>query len=555
MIVAMSHVSFYRKYRSETFETLVGQQHIVQTLTNAISTDRLSHAYIFSGPRGTGKTSTARILAKTLNVTEGQTFQDCPICLKISQGTSVDVIEIDAASNTGVDNIRELNEQVNFVPVECTYKVYIIDEAHMLSVGAFNALLKTLEEPPEKTVFVLATTEPHKIPITIHSRCQSLNFRRLTHTEIIEHLQFVSEQESISLSSGAAMMIAQNSDGCMRDALSLLDQLYSFKGAQIEQTDVQSLLGSIDQSLLLKIMNDILGGNSEGLVETFKLAFDDGVNTTQLCEDLMVLSQTLVYLKSGCDATFQLDEDYLEKLKGMIQESQLSRLVGILEGIAKIQVELKWFPNPEVLLQVHCLLLAQGPSPVQVPISRSADQAPSLVDSKLEKPILPSAPPIQKEPASSPPPQQQPKKSEALPTQSTSTSDHKGSWSKVLKKIESEKRTVYTLLHGSFIHHNYGHKIDLVIDQEFPFFLKKLTEASVYDYLLKCVQSEFPSCATVHFLLKNDPVLTQGSATSSSSGDQTASTSNDTAPVSDVPKISKTINQIVQLFEGELVSS
>ena len=218
--------TLYRKYRSNTLTDLVGQQHVVKTLKNAMSLDRLSHAYIFSGPRGTGKTSTARILAKMVNATT-EDINSCNICQKIATGNCVDVIEIDAASHTGVDHMRQLTDQVHFMPVEASVKVFIIDEVHMLSTGAFNALLKTLEEPPENILFILATTELHKIPATIQSRAQTLTFRPIKPSEIKAHIQFVCEQESVQIDDAALTKVIDHANGGMRDALSLLDQLIS----------------------------------------------------------------------------------------------------------------------------------------------------------------------------------------------------------------------------------------------------------------------------------------------------------------------------------------
>jgi len=261
----MSYQVIARKYRPQVFEDVVGQGLITDTLKNAILTERVAHGYIFSGARGVGKTTTARILAKALNCAHGPTVTpcgECPSCREIAAGNSIDVMEIDAASNRGIDEIRELRENVRYLPARDRYKIFIIDEAHMLTTEAFNALLKTLEEPPPRSLFILATTEPHKLPSTIQSRCQHFSFRLLDYQEIFSRLQWICAQENIKADEGALSAVTQAAEGSMRDGLSLLDQVIASCG-NLEETRVRQVLGVVPTQLLNNMMEAIHAGDSQ----------------------------------------------------------------------------------------------------------------------------------------------------------------------------------------------------------------------------------------------------------------------------------------------------
>ena len=279
-----------RKYRPGTFDDVIGQSHVVRTLVNSIATKRIAQAYLFSGTRGVGKTTVARILAKALNCERGQTGTPCSACsncLEIAQGTSVDVMEIDGASNTSVDDVREIRENVKFAAFRGKYRVYIIDEVHMLSNSAFNALLKTLEEPPPHVVFIFATTEIHKIPATILSRCQHYNFRRIARTEIVERLRHVVEQDKIVIEERSLMALARASEGSMRDGLSLLDQAVAFGGKTIVHTDLEALLGAVPQELVRAMIQAITAQESAAALRVLAQLLDQGHDLRAYCAEVV----------------------------------------------------------------------------------------------------------------------------------------------------------------------------------------------------------------------------------------------------------------------------
>jgi DNA polymerase III subunit gamma/tau len=333
-----------RKYRPGTFHDVIGQPHVVQTLVNAITTKRIAQAYLFSGTRGVGKTTVARILAKALNCEQGPTGMPCGTCVnctEIAQGHSVDVIEIDGASNTSVDDVREIRENVKFTPFKGAYRVYIIDEVHMLSNSAFNALLKTLEEPPSHVVFIFATTEIHKIPATILSRCQHYNFRRIAKTEIIARLRHVAGQDGIELEERSLAALARASEGSMRDGLSLLDQAVAFGGKSIVHAELETLLGAVPQELLRSLIQAIISQDSAAALRTLSQLIEGGHDLRAYCADvveylrnLLVVSVTpsqewSVLIEASADDLAQLAADkvsltpeYIQKLFALFTQAE-----------------------------------------------------------------------------------------------------------------------------------------------------------------------------------------------------------------------------------------
>ena len=353
----MAYVALYRRWRPQNFDTLVGQQPVKQALTNALTSGRIAHAYLFAGPRGTGKTSTARILAKALNCEHGPTPNpcgECDNCRRIAEGSSMDVFEIDAASNRGIDEIKALRDQLAFTPVDCRYKVYIIDEVHMLTTEAFNALLKTLEEPPSHVIFILATTDPHKIPATIHSRCQRFDFRRVTVEEIVQHLAMVAQGSGLEADEDALRLIAIQSEGGMRDALSLLDQC-GVMAKKITAVTVREVLGIVGREALRALVEAI--GHQDVPLALSQLAalLEQGKDVRQIVTELIEYLRALLLFK----AVPQYNEVYLtdtaSNLESLAALYTSDRIMASEERLHAALVELRGTMRPRITAEL-CLL-------------------------------------------------------------------------------------------------------------------------------------------------------------------------------------------------------
>ena len=360
---SMAYVALYRKWRPETFKDLVGQEHISRTLSNAITSGRIGHAYLFSGPRGTGKTSTAKILARALNCEHGPTPDpcgQCEPCRKIGDGSSMDVFEIDAASNRGIDEIRDLRETVNFAPVDGKYKVYIIDEVHMLTTEAFNALLKTLEEPPAHVVFILATTEAHKVPPTIQSRCQRYDFRRITVAEIESRLTHIVREMGLEAEAEALSMIALQADGGLRDALSILDQCASLSEGTVTADRVRRILGLVGHEWIYKLTVALAGRKTQEILTILAELLQEGQDLKQILVELILhLRSLMIYQAAGALEDMDL---YEEKQDALEEQSKLFPAEKIMQMIGRLHEalsELKWSPQPRITVEVALLSLCR----------------------------------------------------------------------------------------------------------------------------------------------------------------------------------------------------
>ena len=361
----MSYTALYRKFRPDSFQDVKGQDAIVRTLKNQIRAQRIGHAYLFCGTRGTGKTTVAKILAKAVNCEhpiDGSPCNECETCRAIAAGTSMNVIEIDAASNNGVDNIREIREEVAYSPTSGRYKVYIIDEVHMLSIGAFNALLKTLEEPPSYVIFILATTEAHKIPITILSRCQRYDFKRIARTTIVDRLQELMDEEQVEVEEKALRYIAKKGDGSMRDALSLLDQCIAFYlGEKLTYEHVLDVLGAVDTDEFSKLLREILDGDVTQVILHLENMIMQGRDLSQLVTDFTWYLRNLLLLKSSDNMEDVLDvsAENLEQLKeeaAMVRDDTLMRYIRIF---SELQNQIKYAGFKRVMLEVALIKLCR----------------------------------------------------------------------------------------------------------------------------------------------------------------------------------------------------
>ena len=427
----MSYLALARKWRPRTFDEVVGQPTVTRTLKNALATGRIGHAFLFAGARGVGKTTTARILAKALNCARGEgpapePCGECSSCVEIAAGSSLDVQEIDGATNNSVDQVRELRESARYNPARDRFKVWIIDEVHMLSTGAFNALLKTLEEPPPRVKFIFATTEYHKIPDTILSRCQQHEFRLIPARELVAHLRQVADGEKINVSDEALSRIARTAEGSARDALSLFDQVLAFSGVEVRDEDVSALLGLIDRELLFRASQAVAQGDSRGVIELAEALAEYGADYRNFNRELLLHFRDLLLARLSRDGAQLLahalpeERERLAALAGRFSEEDLLRAIDVL---TKAETDLRWAQDPRVTLELALLKLVQmrrlmpfaelvarverlgggSVSPVPVPVPAPAPaQRPAPARTAAVPAAAPSAPPAPAEPSRAP---------------------------------------------------------------------------------------------------------------------------------------------------------
>jgi DNA polymerase III subunit gamma/tau len=437
----VSYQVFARKYRPQTFDDLVGQTHVTRTLKNAVEQNRLAHAYLFVGPRGIGKTSTARILAKALNCVKGPTVTPCGVCdscKEIAGGNSLDVLEIDGASNNGVEQVRELRDNVRYAPSKGRFKIYIIDEVHMLTSAAFNALLKTLEEPPAHVKFIFATTEPQKVLPTILSRCQRFDLHRIPANLIAQHLQFIAGKEKIALDPAAAHAIAKGADGGLRDAESMLDQLVAFCGEKIEEPDVLNVFGFTSEQTVAQFTEKILRGDTPGALELLHSEADNGKDMMKLMSDLISYLRDLLVGKVKPEALADdLNPDLQKSLETQAGLIETDRLLELIDQFAATEGRMKWAPNKRLHFEVAVIKAIQTLN--QVTLNEVIENLAALRDGK--QPVGRDSVEPKRTPAKSVPEKvSQPEL--ATPSQTSPSIDPTEAWKKTVEKVRATRRLI-----------------------------------------------------------------------------------------------------------------
>ncbi len=398
----MAHQSLYRTYRPQCFDDVVGQEHVTRTLRNAVAEGAVAHAYLFCGPRGTGKTTTARILAKALDCEKGPTpdpDNTCEQCREITEGRHPDVYELDAASRTGVDALRdEVISKVNYAATRGGYKVYIIDEVHMLSTSAFNALLKTLEEPPPKTVFVLCTTHPQKVPETIHSRCQRFDFRRISTEDIVKRLDYIAGLEGIAVEPGSLTLVARHAAGSMRDAIGTLDQLAAFTGKSVTVADVEGLLGEVDTAQLFRAVDLISQRDVAGLFDLVSGLVESGHDVPEFVRALTSHVRDLYVTSASGETAGLVDHTAAdaERLRAQVALFDLDRLSRLLDELGRLSAQLRWAPDARLALEVSLARIARPVS--DLTLESLAERVASLESGKAiaTRPAANAAAPVSK---------------------------------------------------------------------------------------------------------------------------------------------------------------
>lgn len=461
--------ALYRRFRPRTFDEVLGQEHVTVTLKNQIKNNNIGHAYVFSGTRGTGKTSTAKIFARAVNCIDsidGNPCNSCEVCVGLMDESIMDVIEMDAASNTGVDDVREIREKVKYPPSKGRYKVYIIDEVHMLSKGAFNALLKTLEEPPSHLIFILATTEVEKLPQTILSRCQRFDFKRLTTNTIVHHLGNICDEIGLKVEEKALRLIGRNSDGAMRDALSLLDQCISFSEGMLTYDDTLSILGIANEDLIFNLVDYIIDGDLDMVLQKLNEIIQDGKDINQLIKDLIIHFRNLMIGKTALNPLDIIDYDE-DTVKRYVEQSKGMSLYYILNGLQALndgENRAKWSAQPRIILEMTMVKLIELKD--ELSLIERVERLEKIVESGYVKEVSTTKKDLVKPKESTPVKAKKIKKEKSEESIKANIVDDgkdisfehiKGEWNKVLQKIKKQRiGTQALLMEGKLVNYNNG---------------------------------------------------------------------------------------------------
>ena len=502
----MSYIVLARRWRPQLFEDVVGQEHITQTLIKAVETERIGHAYLFTGPRGIGKTSTARILAKALNCHKGlgpKPCNKCPSCKEISEGMSIDVLEIDGASNRGIDEIRELRANVKFAPARDRLKIYIIDEVHMLTPEAFNALLKTLEEPPEHVKFIFATTAPHKIPLTIISRCQRFDFRRISIPDITKHLKKILKAEKVKAADDALFAIARNASGSMRDAESVLDQLISFSEGEIKSDDVDALLGLVDQETFLSLGKTVIENDTVSALTVVDRIINEGKDINQFIISWQQYWRDVLMMKMGSAGLVELPEPSRKQLAEQADQLSEDNIFRIMEILSRTAQVLRMSASSRIPVEIAVAELTQagGKKPEEKPpLPKTETPAPEKppVRKTAQEPVsqtAETAAPIQE---STPPP-------DTAAAAAISLGEVVTKWPLVLENVKKEKlMTSAFLVEGKPIQVDNG-KIAVAFGEDFTFHRDSCTRKENKTLIEKALREVFNSKFKLHCVTEDTP--------------------------------------------------
>ena len=503
--------ALYRRYRPKNFKELLGQDHITTTLKNQIKNDNIGHAYLFSGTRGTGKTSAAKIFARAVNCLDsqdGEPCNKCKNCLEILGETTVDVMEMDAASNNSVNDIRELREKVIYPPTDIKKKVYIIDEVHMLSPSAFNAFLKTLEEPPRHLVFILATTEPERLPQTILSRCQRFDFKRIQTGDIIKNMRMITDELEVQVEDDVLSLIARNSDGAMRDALSLLDQCVSFSEKHIKYEDAIDLLGITNSDIIFKLVDNIIEGNLEESLNTLDEINASGKDINQLVKDLIGHFRNLMIVKSSKNPGAIIEIDNIEKFKNQSDNISIEFILRAISILIDAESKGKWSGEVRLILEMAIIKmvdidteltlldrvkrLEEGFVPSRE-VNKEAVGKPASVQSsrtrKVEKPKV-EASAIKKE-----------EKTEGKSFTDLDLETIGGHWDEVLKEIKSKKISLYALIMEGKLNKYENDQLEINYEEEFGFHHSAVSKEDNKKFVEEIISKYFNRDMVVSFSL------------------------------------------------------